>query len=174
MAISEIILWTTSLTLAVGGITFGIKASVNATKANKQIQEIVADQMVSEEASKYFFTQTQYLNSSNKKVIKILMKEEEITYSDYSALASRTRMAPLPSRIEKHLEKTEFKDVTIHYLEAKERLENSFKDIFGDLSILVENKAITKTKLAKLIKYHEHVSTEQTAILKEYTHLTKV
>lgn len=174
MEILEIVLWTTSLTLALAGITFGIIASINATKANKQIQELVADQMVSEEASKYFYTLPQDVKTSNKWILKKLTSNRKLTYVDYSASASATRMAPLPVRIDKHLERSEYKDLALHYIDSKKRLDEEFNSVINDFSILVENKEIPKTMIAKLVKYHEKVSIEQTAILKEYSVLTKI
>lgn len=174
MEILEIILWASSLTLAIAGITFGIIASINATKANKQIQDLVADQMVSEEAAKYFYSLPQSVNTSNKRILRKLVGKEKLTYLDYSSSASATRMAPLPMRVEKHLGKSEYKDLSLHYIDSKKRLDEEFINVIKDFSILIENKEIPKFMVAKLIKYHEKVSNEQTSILKEYSILTKI
>lgn len=169
----NIILWTISLILAIAGISFGIIASINATKANHQIKELVSDQMVSEEANKYFFEIPNNLNAENRVILKKLKnKDKVILFTDYSLNAAQTRMPPMSVRIEKYLKLSEFKDLTAHYTESKIRLDKKFKGVIRDYEILASPKPLPKIKKTQLVKYHEEVVTELKLLLKEYYTIT--
>ena len=171
----DIALWSTSLTLAVAGIFFGVIASINSSRANNQIKELVRDQMVSEESNKYFFTNLSELKKTNKKVLKDISAEDlKIQYNEYADLSIGTRFAPIPTRVEKYLMQTEFKDLLEHYVDAKTRLDQIFKEMFeGNFEQLVEQKQVTKSVIKKLIKYHEQVAIESGSIIREYISLNK-
>lgn len=173
MDITNIILWTVSLTLAALGISFGIIASINSTKANKQIKELVADQMVAEEASKYFYAMLQKMNIQNKNTLKKLKGKTPVKYNDYAIMASQTRMAPLPKRVEKYLYNTEYADLTRHYIDCKVRLDAMFESSFNGYEILATTNNILKDERQKLIKYHEQMTIEYNSILKEYYTISK-
>ena len=168
MNLINIILWTTSITLAVAGIAFGISASINATRANKQIKELVSDQILSEEANKSFFTKLSIINNKNRSIIKFLNLEKDVFYMDYSLKASETRMIPIPKRIEKYLMDSEYKDLTIKYIEIKYSIDENFKKIIGNYEILSSKKNISKSRRVSLIKYHELMIFELKKIMKEY------
>lgn len=173
MDITNITLWTVSLTLAALGISFGIIASINSAKANKQIKELVADQMIAEEASKYFYTLLQKMSIQNKNTLKKLKGKASLKYNDYSIMASQTRMAPLPKRVEKYLYSTEYSDLTKHYIDCKVRLDAIFESSFNGYEILATTNNILKEDRKKLIKYHEQMTLEYNSILKEYYTISK-
>ena len=173
MDLSNILLWTISLTLAVAGITFGIIASINATKANRQIKELVVDQLVAEEASKHFFEIPQSINTANKTVLRKLRGTKEILMNDYAIMATKTRMAPMSKRVAKHIGDSEYGDLAIHYVNSKVRLDSLFRESIIDYEMLSTASKINKSLRKQLIKYHVQVSIEQEAIMKEYYSLIK-
>lgn len=164
----NISLWTISITLALAGITFGIIASINSNKAAKQVKDLVADQLVSEEASKYFFTIPQSIGTDNKSVLTRLKSKDEIDYIQYSILAAKTRFAPIPGRVERHLKESEFSDIMNRYIKEKMELDALFIKIIKNYSVLTENKSIPKGIREKLIKYHIKIGELQSIIMKDY------
>ncbi|NQZ65988.1 MAG: hypothetical protein HRT99_02070 [Mycoplasmatales bacterium] len=171
MDIINILLWTFSLLLAVAGIFFGIVASINSSRANNKLKEIISDQIVSEEAQKYFFTLSKKTSTANKKVIIKLKETINFTYSEYSIDAVSTRMVPMPPRLLKHLESSEFSNLAQYYLKSKKELEIQFRDILPDLSILVEGVNIDSKEREKLIEYHIYAQQIFSNIMKGYYQL---
>lgn len=170
---TNIILWTSSLILAVTGIVFGIIASINSTKANRNIENLLRDQLVSEEASKYFYSFLESINHTNKTMLTKLQSTNGVKWSSYSTLAIKTRMAPIPRRIEKHLLTTEYRDLMIHYADTKLRIDSRFLSIIESYEVLASVEKISPQKNKALIDYHKSLGSEISTILKEYYALTK-
>jgi len=154
------------LALAVIGITFGIVASVNSSKANKQVQDLIANTFIAEESQKFLFDNLKNVITQNRKAVKAL--GEDMTYSDYSLAAANTRMHILSKATSVALAKTEFKDIVSLYIETKETLDSRFVSIVN-VKDLSTKKKISKTKREDLIDYHKQVISSVTSIIKGYT-----
>lgn len=170
---ANVVLWTVSLFLAFSGITFGIIASVNASKANKNIKTLIADSWLSEESQKYFFENMKSTANANRNLVGYLKKNKP-TYFEYRLKASGTRMSLMPFKLIKELEKTEYKEITEMYVEMKTEQDNRFKEIIEDTTILQSDKVIPRPILAKLLKLHEDNNRVSTSIVKEYSLLSSL
>lgn len=170
---ANIVLWSTSLFLAFSGITFGIIASVNASRANRNIKTLIADSWLSEESQKYFFENMKKTTNVNKQLIRFLTKNSP-TYFEYSLKASGSRMSLMPFKLLKELQKTEYKEVTKLYLEMKTKLDGRFKEIIRDVTILQSDKTIPKPIVYKLLKLHQETSEVAASIVKAYSLISSV
>ena len=162
----NITLWTTSLILAIGGIIFGIIASLNSKNANEQLKRMMNEQMVSEEASKFFFKYPGSINVSNRKIVARLKKD--ISWSKYNSLISETRLYPMPKRVNDYLCKTDFKELVQKYVFAKKELQKNFISITDSLEKLSKTTKITIAEKKQLIKYHQKSISFLSNILKTY------
>ena len=167
----NIILWTTSLILAVGGIIFGITASLNSKHANEQLKKMMNEQMVSEEASKYFFRHPSSINAANRKIVTKLKKE--ISWNTYNSLISETRLDPLPKRVVDYLTKTDFKILVDKYSSSKKQLQQQFVEITDTLKKLSRTSKISIADKNQLIKYHQKSILFLSDILKSYYWIEK-
>lgn len=175
MSTADIVLWTTSLILACTGIVFGVIASINSSKANRNIENLIRDQLVAEEASKYFYYNLEKISQGNKDVLAIIRQKNKrrISWTKYSSLSAKTRLAPIPKRVEKHLLLTEYADLMKHYADTKARLDSTFYELIGTYDTLVQTTFVEPEKIAELLNYHKALGAEVSAILKEYYVLTK-
>ena len=171
MNISNILLWTASLLLAVGGIIFGIIASLNSKNANEQLKKIMNERMTTEEASKFFFKYPSSVNLENRKIIAKLKKD--LTWSKYNSLISATRLDPMPKRVSDYLQNTDFKELVDKYLFAKKELQNNFITITDSLEKLSKTTKITIKEKKELIKYHQKSISFLSNILKTYYWIEK-
>lgn len=72
------------------------------------------------------------------------------------------------------IQETEFKDLAATYVEVKKGLDHKFFEIIGDISLLSEDKEITKEHRSKLVKYHKEVIENSTNIIKAYNHIIRL
>lgn len=165
----EIALWTTSLILAVAGISFGIVASVNSRKANMKVQALVSDSWIVEESQKRFFKEMQRIVASNNVAIRELRKG--LKFFDYSILSSATRWAPIPERVMNTLKKSEYKDIAEHFMDMKRKSDLTFKEIVPDFKILSTDSKISEKTSKELVKFHQQIIKISKAIMKEYIDL---
>lgn len=166
MDLTNILLWTFSLTLAVVGILFGIIASINSSKANRKVQDLISNTFVAEESQKFLFDNIKNVVTANRKTIRAL--KYGITYADYSLVSSHTRLHLLSKSTIQMLSDTEFRDVTRMYLDIKDTLDRRFASIVN-ISNLSTKKKISESIQQELREYHQQVIVSATDIIKAYT-----
>lgn len=166
----NIALWSTSLTLAVIGITFGIVASINASRANQKIQNIITASFSSEKAQKLFFEDVREIGLSNFKTLSIL-KSEDLVFQNYDSYAATGRFIPISNVTLKILINSEYRDLTIYYLRVKKKFDKEFINIIKDLSILKTNKKIPLKMRNALKKYHQDLIKTTKVILHRYNRI---
>lgn len=171
MEISNIILWSVSITLAVFGAIFGVQAYRYSSKANKQIKELIQMSWITDEASKYFFDNLKDLIIENKKALKYI-KRKDAYFSRYKTVALLTRMKPFSKKIKEALKESEFRDIASEYKIAKVHLDEKFIKAIEDMAILSSDNKITAGIKKQLIEYHTDVIKHASLILKEYTDST--
>lgn len=166
----NIILWTFSLLLATIGIIFGFIASVNSHKANIAVKELVEASWISDESAKLFFRNIKRIIVINRAVLVRL--EKKITYKQYDAKASETRLPPINVRAYRILAKTEYKKLLEAYAETKRFLETEFISIIESFAKLSTTDLIPTDKRKALIKYHKDIEGETKKIISSFAKLT--
>ena len=174
MELVEIALWTSSISLAIFGIVFGVIASINSRNANKQVQQLVEEQIISNEAINFFYEVPKKIGLTHRSLIDKYLTNKTLTWKEYGILTAEARFAPMSKRIIDFLSKTEYNDLVHSYIFLKERLDHVFKEVVEDLSRLGSSKPISESFKKKLIEYHKYALKETTLILKRYSILTKV
>lgn len=165
----EIALWTISLVLATSGLSFGIVASINSRKANTRIQALVSDSWIIEESQKRFFKEMQKIVASNNIAIRELRKN--LKFFDYSILSSATRWTPIPDRVMETLRKSEYREISEHFMEMKRKSDMIFKEIVPDFKILSTDTKISEQTSKDLVKFHQQIIRISKEIMKEYIDL---
>ena len=172
MKLEDIILWTFSLLLAVIGITFGLIASYSSTKANRKIEELISNTWIHDESKKFFFENMQKIVVANKEALLELAKSDA-TYFLYSKTSTRTRMVPQSMQFVAKVKNSEFSALSQTYQEFRMVLDQKFREIFSDLSILAKEQKIDKKHKAELIEYHKEVINIASKIMKDYNHVNE-
>lgn len=170
MKTADIILWTFSLFLAVLGILFGIIASVSSTRANKKIEEIINNSVITDESQKYFFNHAKAIVVASKKIATYL-DSPKATFSGYSSHSTETRFSPLPQKTRVVLSKSEYSELVDKYVQSRIFLESEFRNIFTDLSVLSERKNIDAKTKSALRDYHKKVIAQSSVILSMYAQI---
>ena len=174
MGLTEnIILWTISLLLSVVGITFGIIASWNSSKANRSIKELIEASWVAEEAEKFFFNNMKTAKAANAKTIsKLREKEGKLKYSQYSMLSSNTRFFPINRRAQQILKESEYGELLKMFLSSKTELDLKFSNVFKQSFDILRTTAKIDDDLKKeLLDYHKTISKAISLIIYEYTNI---
>ena len=170
--LSNIILWTVSLLLAVLGILFGFLASINSRKANMSIENIINNRGIEEDARKYFFDKMKSTVAANKKSMKALEKEN-ITYFDYSIVTIRTRFPFIDSQAIEKFKKSDYINVINTFLDGKRELDKEFVESVDGLQKLNSDKHISVQRKENLKKYHAKVIVQASQIIKDFTIISK-
>lgn len=147
-------LWATSITLAVFSVIFAIAASVNASKANKSVKDLILTTTIYDEAQNLFFTNINRILFNQKKAKKYLLRNDA-NYYDYSLNASLSRLAPISKKTFDMFSETEFSTVVSLYYDVKSKLDEGFLEIFkNDIKMLNHSTLISKSHKKRLEKYH--------------------
>lgn len=162
----NIALWSTSLTLAVIGISFGIIASINASRANQKIKNIIMVSFSSEKAHKLFFEDIKKIIYENEYSLARL--DKTIKFNEYAAMAAQGRLVPIAGATLKILEASEYQELVLYYLEIKKILDKRFANIIQNFHILRTEKVISANMRKKLQTYHESVIRLTKIILHRY------
>lgn len=170
MKTADIILWTFSLILSVLGIVFGIIASISSTRANKKIESLINTSFIADETQKYFFNQMKAIIVSNKK-INTYLDSPKASYTGYSSHSTETRFSPLPQKTRSVLLTSEYAHIAEQYKSSRLFLEEEFKKLFDDISILSEKKKIDQKTKKSLTDYHKKVIAEASRLLSMYVQI---
>lgn len=172
MGLADIICWAVSFALALLGILFGFIASVQSSRANRKIKELISSSWAVDEAQRIFFDNIKTISLSNGQSISLLETKKKLTYREYAMHSSNGRLIPLSGKVIEVISETEFKDLAKTYVSVKKGLDDLFIEVIGgDFSILSENIEITKEMRAKLIKYHNEVIHNAKGIIRQYNHI---
>lgn len=171
MGLADIICWTVSFILALLGIGFGFVASVQSSRANRKIKELISSSWAVEETQRLFFDNIKAVSLINNQCIALLDSKKKVTYREYSMHAAQGRLIPLNGKVLEIVAQTEFKDLAHSYITIKKTLDDMFFETIGDLSVLSEATEIPKTAREKLIRYHKEVVKDASHIIRSYNHI---
>ena len=169
----DIVLWTVSITLAVVGIVFGVIASINSSKANRRVREMIKTVFVTEEAQRYFYHSLKDVIVGHRQVLKKL-NDPNISYYEYSIASLQGRMVPISKISFEALQDTEYINIAHTYIEIKNHYDKEFKRIFTNLELLSSNRKLPKTIKNELIDYHRECQRDVTELIKQYNNIAVV
>jgi len=169
----EIILWTTSLLLAVFGLTFGIKAAINSNKANNKLKELIATTWISEESEKIFFRNIKEIVRENRLTL-LELKKKNCTYQRYNKHGAYTRLNPVSKSVIDSLKNTEYSDLIDLYMFLKREQDEEFVNaINAHFELLTSRKIIGKKIVNLLIEHHQKINAQSKLIMKKYVEVTQ-
>ncbi|MGL4343407.1 MAG: hypothetical protein ACRCRZ_02500 [Metamycoplasmataceae bacterium] len=170
--IVDIILWTSSLAIAVFSLIYSILSYHFSNKSTNLIKEHLEKTWVLSEANKLFFKNMVQLKKTNSFIIKFLKNTEELTYAKYNFNSTGTRLELIHFETLDLFRTTRFKDITNIYEETRINFDLDFKRAVDIEKIIAnENLVMLENERKKLIQYHENLIFFINKILKIYAEL---